>query len=179
MILFRLVAQIVSSPHFFGDWQIEDSIRKIFSVRAWRCHLKVTIWLKAFTTSITNIIIDYMMIFRLAASIWTFTTSDDFQTAYSIPKMSSVREQQSIVSYHTVKVIICIKVNITLIPGITLDYMFIFRLVALIRTSTSFDNWQTAELIRKMSSVREFLLTKRKKNATKMQRIFKTQALQL
>ena len=136
MILFRLVAQIVTSPHFFGDWQIEDSIRKIFSVRAWRCHLKVTIWLKAFTTSITNIIIDYMMIFRLAASIWTFTTSDDFQdrclncdfhTFWWLAicglnlKMFSVREWRC-----QIKVTVCNKAFITSIPAITLNCLIIY-----------------------------------------------------
>ena len=69
-----------------------------------------------------------------------------------------LRQRTAINCIISVKVIICIKINITLIPGITLDCMFIFRLVALIRTSTSFDNWQTAELIRKMSSVREWML---------------------
>ena len=53
------------------------------------------------------------------------------------------------------KVTVCTKAFITLIPNLTPDCMIFSRLVALIVTSTPFHDCQTMDLIQKKFSVRQ------------------------
>ena len=93
MSIFWLVAIIWTSTPF-GDWQTADSIKKMFSVREWRSQQKVIICFKAFIASIPNVILDFIIIRKIAV-ILTSTPFDDWQTADSIRKCSTSEPEVS------------------------------------------------------------------------------------